>query len=42
MKWADFGLSNIGIKGTEYYFAPELLRSQVKKRTKDWGEIGLQ
>ena len=37
MKWADFGLSNlvkqretctlIGIKGTEYYFAPELLRS---------------
>ncbi len=40
MKWADFGLSKfvnergactqIGIKETEYHFAPELLRSQVK------------
>ena len=40
MKWADFGLSNlvkeretctlIGIKGTKYYSAPELMRSQVK------------
>jgi serine/threonine protein kinase len=37
MKWADFGLSKFvnkrgtcelsGIKGTEYYFAPELLKS---------------
>jgi serine/threonine protein kinase len=40
MKWADFGLSKfvnergtctlIGIKEIEYYYAPELLRSQVK------------
>ena len=40
MKWADFALSKfvnergactlVGIKETEYHFAPELLRSQVK------------
>jgi serine/threonine protein kinase len=40
MKWADFGLSKfvnergtctlIGIKEIEYFYAPELLRSQVK------------
>jgi serine/threonine protein kinase len=43
MKWADFGLSKFvnergtctlsGIKGTECYYAPELLRSLEKKNT---------
>ena len=49
MKWADFGLSKFvnergtctlsGIKGTRYYFAPELVRSLEKNENPGRGTI---